>query len=125
VKKLLLVFSALMFVSCAKLHIVSSKDQQKITFREKDGEEKPVKLVVEKNFYLWGLLPTKHELDIGAELDERAIRSLSGLKVSEIETDYNGFLSFISFGMFIPRTYAIEGFTAYTYGEDPMEGDAL
>jgi hypothetical protein len=120
---LLVLFLSIVFIGCSRLRLKSSETKS-VTFREIEGHSKPVKIKVKKEFYLWGMLPKEHDLDIAKVMDEKGVGVISSLEVSETNVYDNAFYAILTFGMYIPKTYLIEGKTQYFYDIDPKDGDA-
>jgi hypothetical protein len=120
----LVLLISIVLIGCSRLRLNSSNTKS-VTFREIEGHTKPVKIKVKKDFYLWGLLPKQHDLDISKVMEEKGLGIISSLEITETEVYDNALYSIISFGMYIPKTYLIQGKTKYFYDIDPKDGDAL
>tara|TARA_Y100000768_G_scaffold388595_1_gene385440 strand:- start:4825 stop:5232 length:408 start_codon:yes stop_codon:yes gene_type:complete len=110
VTKTLLAFAILVgsFVSCSTVEFKSG-NQSKVTFDYNLNQEREVILEVEKKFYLWGALPSKHELILDKIFKDRGFENVSDLRIEEVNTTRKAAWMVASFGMFYPVSYRLVG----------------
>ena len=108
--KILLISITFLSCSCSSI-LIESSNKLPLSFVEKDKHTKKITVEVQKNFYLWGLLPNRHVIDIAAELSREGYESLASLKVRERYTSSNTLWALATFGLWTPKVYSIEGVT--------------
>jgi hypothetical protein len=64
----------------------------------------------EKEFFLWGIYPEAHNVYIDKEFKDHGFRSATKIKITEYQSVKNYLLSYLSFGMYIPKNYVLEGY---------------
>lgn len=64
-----------------------------------------------RDFYLWGLYPNEHVVNIGTEFNEAGYKNVSGVSIIEETNFLDSFLAIISLGLMIPQSYRLEGYT--------------
>ena len=108
--KTLLAFVILVgsFISCSTVEFKSA-NQSKVTFDYNLNQEREVVLEVEKKFYLWGALPSKHELILDKIFKDRGFENVSDLRIEEVNTAKKAAWMVASFGMFYPVSYRLVG----------------
>ena len=105
---ILLTSITFLFFSCSSIQIESSK-KLPLSFLEKDKHTKKTVVEVQKNFYLWGLLPNHHKIDVGEELNKYDFESFANLKIRERYTLRNTLWAMVSLGLWTPKLFTIEG----------------
>ena len=63
----------------------------------------------DRNFYLWGALPKRHEVVLDKIFQERGFKIVSDLRIEEVATTRKAAWMVASFGMFYPVTYKLTG----------------
>lgn len=63
-----------------------------------------------KEFYLWGLVPEKHDIKLDELIDELGMVSAANIRIEEYQTWRSKVISLISFGMLVPINYRISAF---------------
>ncbi len=108
--KLNLILTLVLLISCSNLNFKSS---QKIstTFDYKPERTQEVSIKVTKHFYMWGLYPNKHTIDVDKVFLEKGFDSVSDLKINEIKTVDKAVWSVITLGMYYPESYMLVGKT--------------
>lgn len=67
----------------------------------------------EKDFYLWGNLPSNYTVYVDREMrDVIGTGQMANIKITEYMSPYNFFISCITFGMYTPQNYRIEAYVA-------------
>lgn len=103
--------TVLLTSSCSSTVIKTKNKKIPVSFTNKKHHVKKVLIEVEKSFYLWGMVPSEHTLYVDKEVGDHGIDSLANVKITEKKDDWKAFLSLISLGTYIPKTYIIEGKT--------------
>lgn len=96
--------------SCAKIKIKTSKNYS-LTTSKIENDTRDVKLQVTKHFYMWGLMPSQHELLLDRELLKIGVKRISSFEITETPSQNNVWMKLLSFGLFLPQTYIITGKT--------------
>jgi hypothetical protein len=118
-KILQFVFLVGTLVSCTTIHF-RSKGSLPVSFEGNPKHRKEISLVGHRHFYFWGLEPDEHEVFIDEELRKAGHRSLSKAIIYEQKNPQDILISFLTFGLYMPRGYTISGFTS---GEQGPEDD--
>lgn len=63
-----------------------------------------------KEFYLWGLLPKEHTVLIDEEMSRAGLISAANITIEEYQTLGDKFATWLSFGLYVPRSYKVRGF---------------
>ena len=106
--KVLFLTLTFLFISCANTQIKST-NKIPITFTKKDGFEKDINVVVTKEFFLWGMLPSEHELDVDDEIAKKGFNKASELVVHHKNRTSDVVWSLLTFGVYYPQTFQIKG----------------
>lgn len=99
---------ALSLCSCSTTNI-KSNDNLPITFTADEEHTKEVKAVVTKEFFLWGMVPASHDIYIDSVLANKGYDKVSSLKVTQKNRTSDVVWSILSFGVYWPQTYEIQG----------------
>lgn len=95
--------------SCTTIHYRSS-GLIAASFSPKKDHIHHTKSVGKKEFYLWGLLPKEHVVLVDEEMSKAGLISAANITIEEYQTSSDKAWSWISLGLFIPRTYKVRGF---------------
>lgn len=106
--KILFFIFALTSFSCSTTNI-KSKNNFPIDFESKDDHTKEVSASVTKQFFLWGLVPKSHDLYVDEAMANRGYDSIGELVVTQKNTTSDIVWTLLSFGMYLPQTYHIQG----------------
>ncbi|MBK27084.1 MAG: hypothetical protein CME70_23975 [Halobacteriovorax sp.] len=63
-----------------------------------------------KEFYLWGLVPNEHTVEIDKEMSRAGLISAANITIEEYQTLGDKFATWLSLGLYIPRSYKVRGF---------------
>lgn len=74
-----------------------------------DEHGTPVEVVIEKSFYLWGLIPGQHEIYLDQEFQELGAVGVARLSYEQGQTWSQWFLGMISFGFYWPVELRVRG----------------
>lgn len=98
-------------MSCTTIHF-RSKNTIPVTFAGNPNHQKEVSIVGHRDFYFWGVEPAEHEVFIDEEVKKAGYDSLSKLIIYEHKNPQDILISFLTFGLYLPRGYTITGFTS-------------
>lgn len=101
-----LILSAIFLLSCTTIRFVDDKGL------EKKSLVAPAffKYEQELEFYLWGLLPDEHVVDITALLKERGYQEVSKISYEDYRDFSQILLIGLTFGMYMPKNYVVKGY---------------
>jgi len=106
---LLLLGPALVLSSCAELRI-HSRGHIPVWIGPKPGHNHYIEIEGKRQFFLWGLVPDVHEVNIDDELHEAGLLSAANVSVT-IEQSWGSFFKeILSLGIYVPREYKIRAF---------------
>lgn len=94
--------------SAIKIHSSSKVD---VSMSEREEYTKEIELEVDKEFFLYGLVPTTHNLNVDKFLKEAGIDSVSELKIIKVRKTRNIAWSLFTLGFYTPETYLIKAKT--------------
>lgn len=95
--------------SCTTIHYRSS-GLIATSFSPKEGHIHNTKVEGKKEFYLWGFLPKEHVVLVDKEMSRAGLISAANITIEEYQTTTDKVWTWISLGLFIPRTYKVRGF---------------
>lgn len=70
----------------------------------KDLHGTPVEVVLTRDFYLWGLLPGQHKVQLDEELDELGIVGAAHIYYHQYQTFSQSFYTIATLGLYRPVT---------------------
>lgn len=108
--KFLLLSWLLFTFGCTTIHF-RSENIIPVTFEGNPNHQRPVEITGTRDFYFWGLNPEHHEVYIDRELKKAGIQSLSKAIIYEQKDPQDMLISFLTFGLYLPRSWTIMGFT--------------
>ena len=97
-------------MSCTTIHF-RSKNSIPVTFSGNPQHQKEVSIEGQRDFYFWGIEPEHHEVFIDEEVKKAGYSGLSKLVIYEQKNPQDMLISFLTFGIYLPRAYTITGFT--------------
>ena len=112
--KTLDLFSAtcLIFISaCSSVTISSNTSSNSIVFGPKAKHTRDISIKVQKEYYLWGLVPDTRELRLDREFAERGTNSVAEVQIKEEPTGTDLAWTLFTLGFYAPRTYVLKGKT--------------
>lgn len=104
--KLSLIFNLVFFISCSSVKFKSS-DIIPISLEENENHKLDIKERVETSFYLWGLLPSQHIVEVDKEFEKKGHTVASNLEIVEVEKNKKFLWTVLSFGLYIPQTFEL------------------
>lgn len=109
--------------SCTTTHF-RSNNTIPVTFSGNPEHRKEVTITGKTDFYFWGLNPDEHEVFIDEEVRKAGYDGLSKLIIYEQKNPQEILISFLTFGLYLPRAYTITGFTSGKMISDDLEDTA-
>ena len=111
-----IIFTLLLLSSCSSIKIYSSNPNLELSTDERENYTKEIEYKVDKEFFLFGLIPTTHKLDISKNFKEAGVDSASELKVIRERKAKNMLWALFTFGLYTPESYVIKAKT-YRYNK--------
>lgn len=93
-------------MSCSSVKFKSS-DIIPISFEENENHKLDIKEKIETPFYLWGLLPSQHIVEIDKEFEKRGYTEASDLEIIEVDKRKKFAWMILSFGLYYPQTFEL------------------
>ena len=100
-----------LLASCTTIHF-RSNNSVPVSFEGNPKHQKEVSIAGQKNFYFWGTDPEHHEVFIDEEVRNAGYDGISKVIIYENKNPQDILISFLSFGLYLPRAYTITGFTS-------------
>ncbi len=119
-------FVLLMFmsaVSCTTIHF-RSNNSIPVSFDGNPKHQKEISIIGHRHFYFWGLDPDHHEVIIDEEVRKSGYDGISKLIIYEHKNPQDTLISFLTFGLYMPRAYTITGFSSGTMLSEDLEDTA-
>jgi hypothetical protein len=104
-------FLLVLVSSCTTIHF-RSQNSIPVSFEGNPKHRREVSIVGHKQFYFWGLEPEEHEVFIDEEVKKAGYDSISKVIIYEQKNSQDILISFLTFGLYMPRGYTITGFTS-------------
>lgn len=101
-------FLVLIFTSCSSIQFKSSEIIP-VHFNKDITDTENVDVEVEKSFYLWGMLPSSHSVEVDKLFEQRGADSVSNFSIAEIKTQKKTLWMILSAGLYYPQTYLVSG----------------
>lgn len=109
--KIFLSTFALFFITgCTTIHF-RSNNTIPISFTGNPQHQKEVVVQGKRNFYWWGTDPDFAVVFVDDEIKRAGYSALSKAIIYEQKNPYDILISFLTFGVYLPRAWAITGFT--------------
>lgn len=99
----------LFFLSCAKTQI-KSDNAVPVFINAKAKFNQLIEIEKQYGFYLWGLLPDVHEINLDKEFYDQGAVAVANIQVEQFQDGWDIFKSIISFGMYVPYHLRLRGF---------------
>lgn len=96
---------------CTTIHF-RSNNAVPVTFGENPKEQKEVTIIGHRQFFFWGVDPDAHVVYVDEEVKKAGYDSISKLIIYEQKNPQDILISFLTFGIYLPRGYTITGFTS-------------
>jgi len=98
-------------VSCTTIHF-RSQNSVPVSFDGNPKHQKEVSIIGHRSFYFWGLDPDVHEVFVDQEVKKAGYDGISKVIIYEQKNPQDILISFLTFGLYLPRGYTITGFTS-------------
>lgn len=72
-----------------------------------DRSEREITIQVQKKFYMWGMVPKTHRIELDEIFKNKGYDAVSDLRIEEIKTVNKALWMVGTFGMFYPQTYKV------------------
>ena len=77
------------------------------SFDFNDQFDQEAKVIVEKNFYMWGMYPDQQVVEIDQEFKQVGYSAISNLVIKEVKIKKKALWMLLTFGMYYPQTYEL------------------
>ncbi len=108
--KAVLGFCLLLLSGCATIHF-RSNNTVPVTFTGDGRHQKEVVIEGRQDFFWWGTSPEHHVVYVDEEVRKAGYPALSKAIIYEQKNPQNILISFLTFGIYMPRAWTITGFT--------------
>ena len=122
-KKLFGPLLLLSLASCTTIHF-RSNNTVPVSFEGNSKHTKEVSISGIRHFYFWGVDPEHHEVFIDEEVRRAGYDSISKLILYEQKNPQDILISFLTFGLYLPRAYTITGFSSGNMLPQEIEDEA-
>lgn len=123
-KFFLIILSLCVVSGCTTIHF-RSNNKVPISFGPNPKEQKEVTIIGHRSFFFWGVDPDAHEVYVDEEVKKAGYKSLSKLIIYEQKNPQDILISFLTFGIYLPRGYTITGFTSDDVSQDDLNENKL
>lgn len=110
-------------VSCTTIHF-RSNNSIPVSFDGNPKHQKEISIVGHRHFYFWGVDPDHHEVIIDEEVRKAGYEAISKLIIYEHKNPQDILISFLTFGLYMPRAYTITGFSSGSMLSEDLEDTA-
>jgi hypothetical protein len=114
---------AVLLSSCTTIHF-RSKNSVSVSFEGNPKHQKEVSIIGHRDFYFWGLNPEEHVVYIDEDVRAAGHDGISKLIIYEHKNPQDILISFLTFGLYMPRGYTITGFSSGKTIPDELEDTA-
>lgn len=108
------------FMSCTTIHY-RSKHSVPVSFEGNASQKKEVWIQGKKDFYFWGINPDHETVFIDEEVRRAGHDGISKLVIYEQKSPSETLISFLTFGIYMPKSYTITGFVSGNTIPDDLE----
>ena len=113
-----------MMASCTTIHF-RSKNLIPVTFEGNSSHQKEATVTGRRDFYFWGIEPAEHEVFVDEEIMKAGYDGMSKVIIYEQKNPEDMLISFLTFGLYLPRGFTITGFTSSGVAVDDDESEKL
>jgi hypothetical protein len=110
-------------VSFTTIHF-RSNNSIPVSFEGNPKHLREVSVTGARHFYFWGVNPEHHEVFIDEEVRKAGYDSISKIIIYENKEPQDILISFLTFGLYMPRAFTITGFTSGNILPDELEDTA-
>lgn len=119
-KNLICLFILGLLASCTTIHF-RSKGEVPVSFEGNPKHRKEVSIVGQRDFYFWGIEPEEQIVFLDEEVRKAGYDGISKVIIYEQKNPQDMLISFLTFGLYLPRGYTITGFTSGNILPDDLE----
>ena len=105
-----LLFIVLFISSCTTIHF-RSNNTIPVQLEGNPSQQNEVTITGKRDFYFWGLEPEHHEVYIDEVVRKSGYDGLSKLIIYEKKTPQEILITFLTLGIYLPRSFTITGYT--------------
>ena len=105
-----ILLSLSVLASCTTIHFRSNHSVP-VSFDGNPEHQKEVSILSKRDFYWWGADPDHHTVFIDEEIRKAGYDGISKLVIYEQKSPQENLISFLTLGIYMPRSYTITGFT--------------
>ena len=109
--------------SCTTIHF-RSNNSVPVSFEGNPKYQREVSIEGRRNFYFWGADPEHHEVFIDEEVRQAGYEGISKIIIYEQKNPQDILISFLTFGIYMPRAFTITGFTSSQNLPEDLEDTA-
>jgi hypothetical protein len=110
-KNLFFLVLGLSLVSCTTMHFRSGGTVP-VSFDGNPSQTKLIEISGDRNFMFWGIDPDHHTVLIDEVVREAGYDGISKVVVYEPKSPENNLISFLTLGIFLPRSYVVQGYVS-------------
>lgn len=82
-----------------------------VSFEGNPKQQQEVSIIGHRNFYFWGLNPEEHVVYVDEEVRKAGYDGISKVILYEQKNPQDILISFLTFGLYLPRGYTITGYS--------------
>lgn len=112
-----------MIVGCTTIHF-RSNNTVPVSFQGNPDHQKEVMIKGQRDFYFWGLQPEHEEVFIDEEVRQAGYDGLSKAIIYEHKNTQQTLISFLTFGIYMPKGYTITGYSSGSTIPEQLEDTA-
>ncbi|GEM_PF-977929 len=109
-QKLFSILCLIVFSSCTTMHFRSNQSIP-VSFEGNPNHQKEVTIEGTRSFYFWGVDPDYQEVFIDEEVRKAGYDGISKVIIYEPKNPQDQLISWLTFGLYMPRGFVITGFT--------------
>lgn len=98
------ILSLILLSSCSAVRF-SSSNRLPVTMNYSQEDASEVTVDVSRPFYLWGMMPEIQVIDIDKEFAQKGFKSVSDLRIVEVDTNTKFLWMLFTFGMYYPQSF--------------------
>lgn len=107
-KSFFLIILGIIITGCGQIHYKSS-GQIPVLFTGENNHVKHLSFKEKKHIFLWGYYPESNIFWVDQLFKENRAKSVSRLRIYEYQSPLDVFLSFITLGLYTPRSIEFSG----------------
>ena len=106
----LILLGSLCITSCSQT-VFKAGNNAKVSLNKSPVHNKSVTIDGSHTSYMWGMLPSKNEVDISKLVERNGLKTVSGLRIKTKVEFFDAVLSVASIGFYLPKHFTITAFT--------------